>query len=372
MRNLKKNEKSEKRGAIMKKWIAGIATVAAIALFMFLVMPTFIDDDENTRDDTTSENEQQENPEKLDEEEQQMTEFTKTTAKEVMDNFEDNFVTLVDSADQDGVLPSFESKSEVHDHFANVMSDDLASWMVETYIDDQDDGVYLIAKGAPTRLAEDTDFSIELVADDHYKIIQERNNEMLGHIEMIYHSKWREDKWIVDEIDSKKLEEQVSIEQKAREIIRGLHARQMEYVSNYVQAEKSLLFSPYVHVEGDAVTFEQDDVATLLEDDTTYLWGNYDGSGDQIELTPSGYFEEFLNVEPFLNPDEVLVDAYKQRGNTTNNIEEIFPEATIAEFYSSGSEENEGMDWSSINLVFEQNENGIWKLVALVTGQWTI
>ncbi|GGM39801.1 hypothetical protein GCM10011351_27430 [Paraliobacillus quinghaiensis] len=382
IRTLKNNEKNERRGTIMKKMIAGIATVAAITLLMFLVMPTFLDDDENTGDNTTSENEQQEEQDNQDNQEEQNDEqqneddqnkqFTKETAQNVMQNYKQNFTTLIDSAEQDGLLPSFESQSEVHDHFTEVMSDDLASWMVESYINEEDDGVYLIAKDGPTWLAEDTDFSIEEVTDEHYKIIQERNSEMLGHREMIYHAKWQEDKWIVDSIDSKKLEEQVSIEQKSQEIIRGLHDRQMEYVANYVHEQKGLLFSPYVHVEEDAVTFEQDEVASLLDDKTTYLWGNYDGSGDPIELTPSGYFEEFLNVEPFLSPDEVLVDEYKQRGNTTNNIEEEFPEATVVEFYKSGSGENEEMNWSSINLVFEQNENGIWKLVALVSDQWTI
>lgn len=354
----------------MKKVIAGITIVVAIILFMFFVFPTFQNNDDKNRGGHNIPTEEEQEADLN--AEQDVSAFTKEAALDVMENYQQSFVSLVDSSNENGLLTDFESVSEVRNHFKAAMSENLATSMTENYIEEKDGNVYLIAKDSPTWLDKETNFTIDEVTNEHFRIIQERENALIGHQKMIYHAQWRENKWIISDIESEKLEEQVSVKQKAKEIIQAIASEEIGFVANAVHSKKGLLFSPYVHIEDDAVTFEKNEVTSLLENDQTYLWGNYVGSGKAIELTPNEYFDAFIQAELFLNPDEVLVDTFKKRGNMINNIAEVFPKAKVVELYREGSEEYGGMDWSSINLVFEQNENGIWKLVALITDQWTI
>ncbi|WP_226037869.1 hypothetical protein [Aquibacillus saliphilus] len=381
MASIQNVEKTKRRGTVMKKTMATIASVAALVLFIMLGANTFLNNNENTGEGNLNANK---SPVQENQEEQQPTEFTKSTAKKAMKQYRQSFVTIADAANQDGLITGFESTSDIMSHFTEVMSEDLASWMVDSYLKEESDGIYFIAKDGPTWLAEDKEFTIEQVNNDHYKIIQERDNELLGNIEMIFHSKLSDGDWIISEIDSKELganastkkQEQTnpdtSIEEKAQTILQAINNRNAEVLANHVHSEKGLLFSPYVFVEEDAVVIKKTNARTMLDDNQEYLFGQFDGSGKPIEMTISEYFEEFLSIEALLDPDEILVDQPKQRGNTINNIKEVFPDAKVVEFYQSGSEEYEGMDWSSVNLVFEQNQDGVWKLVAIVKDQWTI
>ncbi|MRH41082.1 hypothetical protein GH741_00150 [Aquibacillus halophilus] len=378
MTSVQKVKKTKRREIVMKKVMIGTVSVAALVLFILLGVNTFFNTNQNTGEvDEEVNNPPQQEPEQQEPESSAVPEFDEEKAREIMTNYKQAFVSLTEARNSDGLITTFDSISEVHSHLSEVMSADLASRTIDSYVEEKDDGVYLIAKDAPTWLAEDTEFTVERVNDEHYKIIQERNNELIGHKELIFHSEWRDEKWIVSQIDSNNLEseeeeEELTIEEKAETIIQAIHNRNMESLAEQVHPEKGLLFSPYVFIQEDAVVFEKNQVATLLNDNEQYLWGHSDGSGEPIELTPNEYFDQFLDIEALLEPDEILVDQVKQRGNSINNLKEVFPESTVVEYYHSGTEEYDGMDWSSVNLVFEQDQNGSWKLVAIVKDQWTI
>ncbi|MFC7062441.1 YSIRK-type signal peptide-containing protein [Halobacillus seohaensis] len=357
METVGKHEEKERRGEKMKKFTVGIASVAVAGLFVFLGVTT-INPDPNQQDQVT--------------EQQEIDEFNKETAREVMEKYRESFATLVEAGNDDGLITTFESKEEVKSHFTEVMSEDLASWMVDSYVNEEDGNLYVVAKDSPTWLAEDTDFQIEEVSNDHYKIIQERDNELLGHVEMIFHSEWQEGKWILSEIESTQLEQQVSIEQQAQTILHTIDQGNMKGLAQHVHPEKGLLFSPYVNVEDDSLVFQKNEISSLLDEEQPYVWGQQDGNGRDIELTPSEYFDQILFEKPFQNPDEINVDQLEQRGTTKNNIDEAFPQSRVVEFYVAGSGESADMNWGSLYVVFEQDENEVWKVVALVNDKWTI
>ncbi|MET3683318.1 hypothetical protein ABID56_001413 [Alkalibacillus flavidus] len=156
------------------------------------------------------------------------------------------------------------------------------------------------------------------------------------------------------------------------QIIEQLANENYEAVAEHVHDEQGVLFSPYVNVSDDDLVFNAEEVATFASSEETYNWGNQDGSGKPIELTPMEYHNEYLFQKDYTSYDERHVNEFKERGNTINNIEDEFPDAYVVEYYVEGSDEYEGMDWYAINLVFEQNNNGEWKLVAIVNDQWTI
>jgi hypothetical protein len=156
-------------------------------------------------------------------------------------------------------------------------------------------------------------------------------------------------------------------------IIQALGDRDMKKLAETVHPDKGLTFSPYVYVTDEAVVVAKQDVPGLLETAEQKTWGEYDGKGTPIKLTPEQYFDEFMDMSLFVDdPNDILVDEPQERGNTENNIKKVFPDSKVVEYYDDGSEEYEGIDWSSINLVYEKDADGTWRLVALVRDMWTV
>lgn len=162
------------------------------------------------------------------------------------------------------------------------------------------------------------------------------------------------------------------VQKNAEAVLKLLKAKDGEELSAYVHPEKGVLFSPYVYIESDAVTFDKEKIKGFFEDTKTYTWGAQDGSGEPIELTPSEYEKIYIYNGDFEQADEITVDRVESRGNTIRNISKVFPNAHTVEYYIKGTEENDNMDWKALNLVFEQDAKGEWKLVAIVHDQWTI
>ncbi len=158
----------------------------------------------------------------------------------------------------------------------------------------------------------------------------------------------------------------------AEELIQALAEKDLARVAEFVHPEMGLRFSPYATILEDHLVFMVEDLPGLLTSDEVYTWGAYDGSGEPIELTFEGYYDEFVYSADFANPETVALNMRIGQGNTLNNIQEFYPGSYFVEYHFSGFEEQyEGMDWQSLRLVFVE-EDGIWFLVAIVHDQWTI
>jgi hypothetical protein len=160
-----------------------------------------------------------------------------------------------------------------------------------------------------------------------------------------------------------------SAEEMAKSIVKALENENYGAISEYVSKEKGLLISPYEFIESDAVVLSKEEVENLSSVEKEYLWGYHDGSGKPIRSVPQAYFDRYKG---FTEPDQIILDDVQQRGNTKNNIKEIFPDSKTVEFYQNGTDKYGGMDWRSLYLVFLQDAEGKLKLSALVTGEWTI
>ncbi|MBE4910544.1 hypothetical protein IMZ08_21125 [Bacillus luteolus] len=167
-------------------------------------------------------------------------------------------------------------------------------------------------------------------------------------------------------------DEPISVSETAQTILQLLKNKDMKTLSTHVHPDHGLLFSPYVYVyPEEAIKLKAAEVEGFFEDQEKYVWGVRDGSGEPIELTPSEYYEEFIYTHDYHTVDPII-DEVHQRGNALNNIKEVFPEATVLEFHVEGTEKYSGMDWGSLNLVFQEDSNGVFYLVAIVRDQWTI
>jgi hypothetical protein len=163
-------------------------------------------------------------------------------------------------------------------------------------------------------------------------------------------------------------------EPSAKLVIDAMAKKDMAALSKYVHPTKGVRFSPYssVNLKTDRV-LKTSDIANATQDKKTHTWGEFDGSGEPINLTFAKYYQQFV-----YNYDYQKLS--KQRGfnrsigtgNSINNIKTAYPNGVAVEYYVPGQNPDYGgMDWGSLTLVFEQHTDNNWYLVGVIHGQWT-
>lgn len=74
----------------------------------------------------------------------------------------------------------------------------------------------------------------------------------------------------------------------------------------------------------------------------------------------------------FLNAPNISLNKTISSGNSLNNIDSVYGNCTYVEFYFPGFKEKyDGMDWRSLKLVFEKQDNKLF-LIGVIHDQWTI
>jgi len=147
----------------------------------------------------------------------------------------------------------------------------------------------------------------------------------------------------------------------------------MRRLASLVHPANGVRFSPYAYVDPKRdVVLSRSELTSTWRDNRSFGWGNYDGTGDPIELPIRDYFQSFVYDVDFASAKKVGYNSVLGRGNTTNNAREIYPQSTIVEYHFSGFDPSfEGMDWRSLRLVFAE-KHGDWYLVGVIHDQWTI
>ena len=119
-------------------------------------------------------------------------------------------------------------------------------------------------------------------------------------------------------------------------IISALKNKDMNELSQYVHPQMGLRFSPYATVKDTDQVFSADQVAGLMADPTVYLWGNYDGSGEPINLTFADYYAKFVYDEDFANAPQIALNHRLGTGNSIDNTIEYYQSSMVVEFYFPG------------------------------------
>ncbi|WP_161822878.1 hypothetical protein [Sporotomaculum syntrophicum] len=160
---------------------------------------------------------------------------------------------------------------------------------------------------------------------------------------------------------------------RAAEILAFIKAKDMESLAQAVHPDKGVRFSPYGYVNKEKdLVFTADKVRQLPSDNTVYVWGSYDGSGEPIRLSFADYYNKFVYDKDFLNAKEVGYNQVLGKGNSLINIADVYPEAKFVEYHFPGFDpQYNGMDWVSLRLAFEQKSSK-WYLVGVIHDQWTI
>ncbi len=139
---------------------------------------------------------------------------------------------------------------------------------------------------------------------------------------------------------------------------------------NKIQMAETIRFSPKCFLSDENIKLSKNKINELINSDTTLVWGKYDGSGENIKMSFTDYYNKFIYDKDYKNISPVL-NKITKRGNTANNIKEIYPNSFTAEFYIEGTEKYSNMDWTSLYLVFEKT-NSEYYLIAIVHDSWSI
>lgn len=169
------------------------------------------------------------------------------------------------------------------------------------------------------------------------------------------------------------LDAQSIIEKTSTAVIEALRNKDADKISEFVHPTKGVRFTPYTYIslEQDLV-FTKDAVTEFFTDKKTYYWGHYDGTGLDIKLTPTEYYKQFIYSHDFINAEKIGYNKVLSSGNMLENQFEIYEDSIIVEYYFSGfNPDYAGFDWRSLRLVFEEYE-GSWRLVGVISNQWTI
>ncbi len=152
----------------------------------------------------------------------------------------------------------------------------------------------------------------------------------------------------------------------------ALRSRNYSRLEEIVHPQLCLRFAPYPYLRDTDLIFCPGELAGLLDSNTLYNWGNFDGSGEPIQLTFAEYHDRFVYDQDYFQPDVVGFNQEVSSGNAPNNILEIYPDGIMVEYYFPEIDpQYGGMDWRSLRLVFV-NQDGVWYLTALIHGEWTI
>ena len=153
----------------------------------------------------------------------------------------------------------------------------------------------------------------------------------------------------------------------------ALEARDYTALSSMVHPEKGVSFTPFSTVDPETdVNLTASAVKSLDTDDNIYTWGFEDGRGNLIELTAADYFVQYVYNADYISAPQIGVDQVLISGNALENVKEAYPGCRFVDFcIPSQDPDMEGMDWTSLKLVFEPGETR-WFLVGVIHGQWTI
>lgn len=182
-------------------------------------------------------------------------------------------------------------------------------------------------------------------------------------------NKPEEDKGEKDQVNQKSNDPEIV----ADDIVSALATGNMVALASFVHPSKDVRFSPYGYVNVDSdLVFTDLEVEMLMNDNTVYHWGSFDGSGLPIEMTFAEYYERFVYDEDYLNAVEKSVNQRLGQGNTLDNSVDVYPNGTVVEYYFPEIDpQYGGMDWRSLRLVLEK-EAGQWYIVGIIHDEWTI
>ncbi|MBS4538694.1 hypothetical protein GOQ27_09480 [Clostridium sp. D2Q-11] len=94
-------------------------------------------------------------------------------------------------------VKDFNSKEELINHISQIANRDLVKTYVNNYYKNQEDGLYIIAKGGPTRIYEDKPYELKKVDNEEYHLVQKTEDQLRGKYTFTVKFSYKNNKWII-------------------------------------------------------------------------------------------------------------------------------------------------------------------------------
>ncbi|UOQ84946.1 hypothetical protein [Gracilibacillus salinarum] len=140
-------------------------------------------------------------------EEESVFSLDENKATEVLNQYHDTVMDVINNADDQGTVQDFSAKEPLKEEFMTIMSEELASSYVDQYFQQTDGQLFVVPTEAPIWFKEDQAFQMQEVSKTEYEIIQEQSNELIGEVKMTYVLTSKNDKWIVQEVHTEELKD---------------------------------------------------------------------------------------------------------------------------------------------------------------------
>jgi len=164
---------------------------------------------------------------------------------------------------------------------------------------------------------------------------------------------------------------EVALKKTNNELLQALKVNYYDVFANYIHPEKGVRFSMYAFVnKSEDKHFSKADFEKYYPTKTIFTWGSRDGSGEIYKATVDQYMKNWVFKKDFTK-SEYSFNRLLGKGNSLNNLKEMYPDTNFTENYVSGSDKNGGMDWNALRFVFEEFE-GKYYIVAVINDEWTI
>lgn len=130
----------------------------------------------------------------------------KEKAKKVLEQYDKAYQYVVNVTEDKKEDNNFKTKQEAIDYLKQYMVEDFARPFVEDRFMKKDGEFTILGQGGPTNFAGDKPYSIEEVDEKTYKVMQERDNQMMGHVNVTFTLKYDGSKWIVNDVNRERIE----------------------------------------------------------------------------------------------------------------------------------------------------------------------
>ncbi|MGP4071548.1 hypothetical protein ACTWQB_03215 [Piscibacillus sp. B03] len=220
---------------------------------------------------------------------------------EVISNYEETITSLKNENTQE---IDFDSKDEVMDYLTQAMSYSLAESHIDTYIEERDDGLYLVPTEFPVFINTDEDYQTSQEDANTYHVTQEQDTELTDHIEMTFIITNHDGTWIVDEVEVEQLNQpsiEIESDQQAEEEVERALQLGDQYQYSY-EGQKS----PSEEYENQNLAlihvYEENDNATAtygwyyINMDTRSIY-EYDLANNNLNLRYEYHDGDYVEVE---------------------------------------------------------------------------
>ncbi|QHE51826.1 hypothetical protein [Pontibacillus sp. HMF3514] len=133
--------------------------------------------------------------------------MNKDRAKTELEEYEEAFKKVINYTKDNGELKEYKTKDKLKDYFMHFMSAEQADEWINTYFVMKDDALHVKAMDGPKFLNSDQPIEFKQGSNGNYKVVQETDNELYGHIKTTYMLTINDGGyWIIQDVTSESLE----------------------------------------------------------------------------------------------------------------------------------------------------------------------